>query len=74
MTEMPVATTAARRRDDIAVGVVGRRRELDLVLAAVAAGRDIVLEGPPGTSKTTMLQAITRSGAFRCCSSRAMPT
>jgi MoxR-like ATPase len=26
----------------------------------VAAGRDIVLEGPPGTSKTTMLTAITR--------------
>jgi MoxR-like ATPase len=29
------------------------------VLSAVAAGRDIVLEGPPGTSKTTMLKAIT---------------
>jgi MoxR-like ATPase len=29
------------------------------MLAAVAAGRDIVLEGPPGTSKTTMLKAIT---------------
>src|SRR4029453_10566742 len=40
--------------------LVGRERELDLVLAAVAAGRDIVLEGPPGTSKTTMLTAITR--------------
>jgi MoxR-like ATPase len=39
--------------------IVGRGTELDLVLAAVAAGRDIVLEGPPGTSKTTMLQAIT---------------
>jgi MoxR-like ATPase len=58
---MPVATTAARRRDDIAVGVVGRRRELDLVLAAVAAGRDILLEGPPGTSKSTMLRAITQN-------------
>ena len=39
--------------------VVGRERELELTLAAVAAGRDIVLEGPPGTSKTTMLKAIT---------------
>ena len=34
-------------------------RELDLVLAAVAAGRDLLLEGPPGTSKTTILKAIT---------------
>lgn len=38
---------------------MGRERELDLVLAAVAAGRDLLLEGPPGTSKTTMLKAIT---------------
>ena len=39
--------------------VVGRERELELALAAVGAGRDLVLEGPPGTSKTTMLKAIT---------------
>jgi MoxR-like ATPase len=29
------------------------------VLAAVAAGCDILLEGPPGTSKSTLLRAIT---------------
>ncbi|MFI7272736.1 AAA family ATPase [Streptomyces sp. NPDC049879] len=48
---------AARQR--IAARLVGRGRELELALAAVAAGRDLVLEGPPGTSKTTMLKAIT---------------
>ncbi len=47
-------------RTRIAREIVGRDRELELLLAAVAAGRDIVLEGPPGTSKTTMLKAITR--------------
>lgn len=46
-------------RDRIRDRVVGRERELTLVLAAVAAGRDLLLEGPPGTSKTTLLKAIT---------------
>ena len=40
---------------------MGRGRELDLVLAAVTAGRDVLLEGPPGTSKSTLLRAITAS-------------
>ena len=46
-------------RDRVRPHLVGRQHELDLVLAAVAAGRDIVLEGPPGTSKSTLLRAIT---------------
>lgn len=51
--------TLASTRDRIASHIVGRERELRLTLAAVAAGRDIVLEGPPGTSKSTLLRAIT---------------
>jgi MoxR-like ATPase len=51
--------TLAGIRDRIRARVVGRERELDLVLAAVAAGRDILLEGPPGTSKSTLLRAMT---------------
>jgi len=50
---------SAQARERIAGQVVGRTHELELLLAAVAAGRDIVLVGPPGTSKTTMLKAIT---------------
>ena len=55
------ATGAAVRevRDRVRAHVVGRERELDLLLAAVAAGRDVLLEGPPGTSKSTLLRAIT---------------
>jgi MoxR-like ATPase len=50
---------SAQARAAIGRAVVGRERELTLVLAAVAAGRDVLLEGPPGTSKSTMLRAIT---------------
>ncbi|MFL0712107.1 MAG: AAA family ATPase [Microcella pacifica] len=56
---MTDASTVSASRDRVAGHLVGREREIELTLAAVAAGRDIVLEGPPGTSKTTMLRAIT---------------
>ncbi|WP_166870967.1 MULTISPECIES: MoxR family ATPase [unclassified Salinibacterium] len=60
LEENPVTThNLADNRRRVAAHLVGRERELELTLAAVAAGRDIVLEGPPGTSKTTMLKAIT---------------
>ena len=38
--------------------LVGRQRELELVLAALESGRHIVIEGPPGTGKSTLLRAV----------------
>lgn len=51
----------AHTADPVPREVVGREHEMRLLRASVRAGRDIILEGPPGTSKTTMLRSITDS-------------
>lgn len=45
------------------VPVVGLQREREILTVALAQGRHIVLEGPPGTGKSTLLRAVaTDSG------------
>jgi MoxR-like ATPase len=42
----------------LTTSVVGRRRELESIVAALAAGRHLLLEGPPGTGKSTVLRSV----------------
>ena len=44
--------------DTLSAHVVGRRRELEVLVAALAADRHVLLEGPPGTGKSTILREV----------------
>ena len=49
--------------DRLSSTIVGRRRELELLVAALGANRHVLFEGPPGTGKSTILRAVaTNSG------------
>jgi MoxR-like ATPase len=38
--------------------VVDREREIELLIAALASGAHVLLEGPPGTGKSTLLRSV----------------
>jgi MoxR-like ATPase len=61
MSERPAPPPTPQPADLVAAigsAVVGRRREIELVVAALVADRHVVIEGPPGTGKSTLLRTV----------------
>jgi len=48
----------------VSEAVVGRQVEIKSILTAMDAGKHILLEGPPGTSKSTLLRTIARQAGI----------
>jgi len=53
-----VSEAVTQIRAAVERAVVGRRAEVDAVLAAFLAGGHVILEGAPGTAKTLMVRAL----------------
>ena len=58
MPKSSASNTSQQLLEELGSQVVGRVREVELVVAALAAGRHMMLEGPPGTGKSTLLRAV----------------
>ncbi len=61
MTIAEIQALAGRIRAEIARAVVGQDATVDLLLTALLAGGHMLLEGPPGTAKTFLVQCFARA-------------
>ena len=55
------AALAAALKENIGKVIIGKEREIELLLAAMLSGGHVLLEDVPGTGKTTLAKSLARS-------------
>lgn len=56
-----ISLLAEKLRENISRVIVGKERQLELILAAMLAGGHVLLEDVPGTGKTTLAKSLAKS-------------
>ncbi len=67
-----IAGLAQKIKENVGKVIIGKEKQLDLILSAVIAGGHVLLEDVPGTGKTVMARSLARS--MRCGFSRVQFT
>ncbi len=61
MNIQEVARMAQAIRENVSKVIIGKSHEIDLVLTAMLSGGHVLLEDVPGTGKTTLAKALSKS-------------
>ena len=56
-----IATLAQKLNENVGKVIVGKSQQIELILTAMLAGGHVLLEDVPGTGKTTMAKALSKS-------------
>lgn len=67
-----IQTLAQKLKENIGQVIVGKEKEIELILTALLAGGHVLLEDVPGTGKTTMAKSLAKS--LDCAFSRVQFT
>lgn len=61
MDYLQISALAQKLKDNISSVIVGKEKQIDLILTALLSGGHVLLEDVPGTGKTTLAKSLAKS-------------